>query len=119
MDFDAKCVLLNVDTDSTEVVTIKSIEDIKSIVGGDAVTQVDISKYLKVYYDGSLESISKGVSGYIQKISEHNPLTGQWDESFNKEFFSGSRLLLVLCDDNHPIDITETELNVMLSCVKI
>lgn len=102
--YNAKCVLLTRDEGgywdmSSETVSCK--EDFESFFG-ENVTQVNLSKYFKVYYDS--RAFEDGVSG-------------RCTDMMGEEFFLSDRLLFVLCDDEKPIDMTEEALEEMKKLV--
>lgn len=94
--FDASAVLLkkNIAEDRWDksTVRISSVDDIHKAVGGSA-TQVDLDKYHKVYYDAS-GFASSGVLVHVR------------DCQSNIQFLP-SPILLVLCDDEKPIDLDD------------
>lgn len=74
---------------------VDSVQAMKDIFGGDPVEQVNLSKYLKVIYSPRhLES------GVLAKVTD---LDGE-------THFMGSPILLVQCDEEKPIDMSEEAL---------
>ena len=120
MDFNAKCILFDIKTKNCSEVNITSVKDIFNVFGNAEdikVSQVNIDKYNKVYYDAS--NLADGITGWCSTFAEHNEMTGEWVDCQGKDYLIGSKLLLVLCDDNKPIDITEKCKEYIISCLKL
>lgn len=120
MIFNSKCLLFNKNTGNFTEVVVNSIQDIIEIVGGGVktdVTQVNIDKYHKIYYNSSEASMVNGVSGWITLKEEYDEMTGNWISCKNKDYFTGDEILLVLCDDKKPINITDEAKEFMISCI--
>lgn len=116
--FSARCIFFNIDTKEEKEVTVFSVEDIRSLFESkDKVTQINIDKYHKVYYDAS--RISEGISSWCSVYETYDSETGFWEDCIGKDFILGNNVLLVLCDDTKPIDITEESKEFMISCLKI
>lgn len=99
MEFNAKATLLTKNEhdiwDESEVV-ISSIDSMKTIVGND-IFQVDLSKFEKVYYSPS-------------SISKRGQISSVVIDGFGERFFMGDILLVVQCNDEKPVDISEETL---------
>ena len=96
MDFNVNAVLLERDDKgvwSEKNVCIDSIDSMKELVAND-LTQVNFSKYEKVYFASST------IEGYGQIVAKTHDCNGE-------TFYMGAPLLLVQCDDEKPIDISE------------
>ena len=117
--FKAKCILLDTNTQECTEVTVKSSQDIVDMLGGSSVSQINIDKYHKVFYNPSEENYNKGVSGWVYLKEELNEDIGVWVSTEGKDYFVGDKILLVLCDDEKPIDINDTEKEFIISCISI
>jgi hypothetical protein len=98
MTFDAKAVVLTKTENGWEksYKTLKSVDDIKKTFTPheDNVTEVHLDKYRRVYY--SLGFLTDGVEAKILQEEDTH--------------FMASPLLLVYCDDEKPVDITDETL---------
>lgn len=120
MDFNAKCILFDIETKECSEVSITSIKDIFDVFGNaedTKVSQVNIDKYNKVYYDAS--NLEDGITGWCSTFAEHDEIEGDWLARNGNDYLTGSKLLFVLCDDNKPIDITEECKEYIISCLKL
>lgn len=121
--FNARCILFNLKSKEWHEVVITSVEDIKNILtlndsnSKDKVTQINIDKYNKVYYNSS--NLSRGISGWCYTHAEHDEFSGEWVTCEGKDYIIGDLVLLVLCDDVKPIDITDKSKEYMISCLKL
>lgn len=106
LTFCAKAVLLTRGEDGwkKEEVTLKSVEGLRGIFKPfeSRVSQVNISKYLKVYY--CLDFIKDGMDARTVDMDG--------DTSYMV-----SPLLLVECDDEKPINISESCLETLLDSI--
>ena len=93
--FNAKCLKIEKQKDGRWKESFEQIHNSKEMIElvGDGVEQVNISKYIKLYY--SIEGIEKWNG--VQSTYKNDSITE----------YMGSPLLLVECDDNVPIDITK------------
>lgn len=122
MGFKAKCLLFNKDTKEFTEQIITNTKDIIDIIGGGikgATTQVNVDKYHKVYFNSCDEFIERGVSGWINTKEYYNYDTNTWVTEEGKEYFTGDEILLVLCSDEYPVDITEDAKDFIMSCISI
>lgn len=122
--FSANSILCHIDTDNStmtyEEVTITSQEDIFNLIGDGkvgSVKQVNIDKYHKVFYDYTDEAFSNGVSARVKTYAYHDKEARKWVDFESEEFVLGDKLLLVLCDDKVPIDMTEDAKQFIISCI--
>ena len=96
MEFNAKALLLNKENGEWKEreVTIKSVADIRAIFAPyeSNVDQVNLDRYRKVYYS----------MGFLKHCIEARTV----DMDDNRAYLV-SPLLLVQCDDEKPIDLTE------------
>lgn len=117
--FKAKCILFNTDTQEGTEVTVKSSQDIIDMLGGSSVSQINIDKYHKVFYNPSIENFNNGVSGWVHLKEELDESNGVWVSTEGKDYFVGDKILIVLCDDTKPIDIDDTAKEFIISCISI
>ena len=94
-NFNARCLQLVRQEDETWKEVYHTVHNSKEMIDlvGQGVAQVNISKYIKLYY--STEGIEK-MNGIYSKYM---------DDGIRE--FMASPLLLVECDDTKPIDITQ------------
>lgn len=78
-------------------VVIESVEGIKNLFKNGNPTQVNLSKFLKVYYS-------------VDDISDYGCIVAKTIDMSGETCFMGAPLLFVECDDAKPIDITEEAL---------
>lgn len=101
VDFNAKCIKLHKEKDwvKTEVI-IKSIKDLRDVFSpySDEVHQINIDKYHKVYTSVSF-------------LNERQSLDGRVETNEEGVQMLVSPILLVLCDDTKPINISEDSLS--------
>ena len=119
MEFCAKCYLLDLNTGELEDRVISCIQDIRDIIGDGIKNNakiVHIDKYHKVYYKKPT-SYTDGVSCWIKIVSEYDKETNKWSKVYNSDFAFGDKLLLVECDDEKPIDISDSAKDFILSCI--
>ena len=83
---------------SESEVVISSVEDIKNIFKNGEPYQVNLSKFLKVYYS-------------VDDISTYGCIVAKTTDMNGEMLFMGAPLLFVECDDTKPIDITEDAKN--------
>lgn len=117
--FKAKCILFDTNTQEGTEVIARSTQDIVDMLGGSSVSQINIDKYHKVFYNPSDENFNKGVSGWVYLKEELNENINAWVSTESKDYFVGDKILLVLCDDTKPIDMTDTAKEFIMSCISI
>lgn len=106
LTYNAKAVLLTRDSDGNWEETIKTISSKNDflVLFGDGLTQVNLSKYFKLYYDSS--DFENGVMARCIDMND-------------EVYFLSGKLLFVLCDDEKPIDITNEALKSMKKIVTL
>lgn len=117
--FKAKCILLDTNTQECTEVIVKSSQDIIDMFGGSSVSQINIDKYHKVFYNPSSENFDNGVSGWVHLKEELDESNSVWVSTEGKDYFVGDKILLVLCNDTKPIDMTDTAKEFIMSCISI
>ena len=109
LTFNADAVLMVRDMDGNwkeKKVKVTSVEQLKMLVGkGYVVEQINVDKYHKIYY--SLAELEK-----YGKITAHY----RTDEEFH---MMSAPILLVLCDDVKPINITSDALTKMKEMINL
>lgn len=92
--FNAKCLKIEKQKDGSWKESFEQIHNSKEMIDlvGDGVEQVNISKYIKLYYS-------------IEGIEKWNGVQSTYKNDNLMEYMA-SPLLLVECDDTVPIDIT-------------
>lgn len=102
--YNAKAVLLTRDSSGNweELIKIVSSREDFEFLFGAGLTQVNLSKYYKLYYDSY--DFDDGVKARCNDMN---------DETY---FLSG-KLLFVLCDDEKPVDITDEAIESMKQIV--
>lgn len=118
--FEARCVLYNIKTKEKLDELIRNAQDIFDIIGDgnrDRVSQVDIDMYHKIYYNKN--ELENGISGWVTLTEEYDTYTKSWASVSNaRDYIAGDFVLLVLCDDKTPIDITDKAEEFIISCIK-
>lgn len=117
-DFNAKCVLYNIKSETLKEEVISSKQDIFDIVGNgnkNSVSEVKIDKYHRLYY--SKETMENGVSGRVKCLSRYDEYMETWIPCDDFEYFFGDDVLFVFCDDKIPIDITEESIKLIRECL--
>lgn len=106
LNYNAKAVLLTRDSNGNWEETEKfvSSRDDFLVLFGDGLTQVNLSKYFKLYYDSS--DFENGVMARCKDIND-------------EDYFLSGKILFVLCDDEKPIDITDEALKNMRKIVTL
>lgn len=120
MKFKAKCRLLNIKTNKVNEVTVTSIEDIIQVVENgykDKVAQISIDKYHKVYY--STLGMEKGISCWVDIVSTYDETTGTWKDFKGTDYIVGDNILIVFCNDEYPVDLTDEAYSFITSCLKL
>ncbi len=105
--FSAKCMKIEKQQDGTWKETFEQIHNSKEMIEivGQGVEQVNISKYIKLYF--STEGIEKWNG--VQSKYRNGALTE----------YMASPLLLVECDDTKPIDITQDTIDEIKSNLEL
>ncbi len=105
--FDAKCVKLDRNEDGTWVESYERVHNSKEMIDivGQGVEQVNISKYIKLYF--STEGVEKW-----------NGIKSKYRNDGLTEYMAAP-LLLVECDDNVPIDITQETIDTIKSHLEL
>lgn len=106
LTYSAKAVLLTRDSDGNWEETIKTISSKNDflVLFGDGLTQVNLSKYFKLYYDSN--NFENGVMARCIDMDD-------------EVYFLSGKLLFVLCDDEKPIDITSEAFESMKKIVTL
>lgn len=117
--FKAKFVLFDTKTKECTDVILNGAQEVIDLLGGSSVSQINIDKYHKVFYNPSNENFTRGISGWVYMKEELDESIGVWVPTSNKDYFIGDKILLSLCDDKKPIDITETAKEFIISCISI
>ena len=107
MEFNAKVLLLKKveKTWIDEVAVVTSVSDMRALIGDD-ITQVNLSKYEKVYYSPDSIGVRGEVSAMVKDVD-------------GDRHFMGDILLLVECNDEKPVDITEETLTKIKEAIEL
>lgn len=112
-DFEATCLLFNIKTKESREVVVHSKEEIVSIVSpAKDTSQISIDKYHKVFYD--FDKVSGGVTGWVQIDKTFDGFT-TWVSCSEKDFICGDEVMLILCDDTKPINMTDEAKDFIIS----
>lgn len=116
MEFEAKVIQYKIDTGVCEEKKVCNLLELRQLIcKEDKVTEIAISKHLRVYF--SKNAYEDGVSCHVKIKEEKDAFTGAWISSRGYDFLFGNTCILVECDDEKPIDITEKGKLEILECI--
>lgn len=118
MTFNVKAILFNVKTNESKEVTFRGMETVEELLDTSSISQISIDKYHKIYFNSSESVISNGITGWVTIDKEYDSNLG-WVDTVQKEFIAGENIVLLLCDDSQPIDMTEKAKEFIISHLKI